>query len=85
MRSLAYVNIKYIVFASASEIGALILYSTKLTLRIQKNWKETPRFLEKYFIPTLIGELEELNPPSPSVKGGSNYDKIRQRIFGLDK
>ena len=35
MRSLIYVDVKY-VFASASEIGALILYFTKLILRIPK-------------------------------------------------
>ena len=29
----------YCVFASASEIGVLILYFSKLILGIQKNWK----------------------------------------------
>ena len=33
------------VFASASEIGALILYFTKLILGIQKNWKVLYIFL----------------------------------------
>ena len=33
------------VFASASEIGALILHFTKLILRIQKNWKALEIFL----------------------------------------
>ena len=35
MRSLTYVDIKY-VFASASKIGPLILYVTKLILRVKK-------------------------------------------------
>ena len=40
MRSLTYVDVKYIVFfASGSEIGVLILYFSKLILGIQKSWK----------------------------------------------
>ena len=69
--------------SSASENGKLILYFTKLILRIQKNFhvkannpptptsppfSPTPPFLQKYFIPILIAKLAEVNPPS-FVKG----------------
>ena len=37
--SITYAVLNTCVFTSASEIGALILYFTKLILRIQKNWK----------------------------------------------
>ena len=39
MRSLTYLDIKYVFFASASEIEVLILYFRKPILGIQKNRK----------------------------------------------
>ena len=61
MRSLIYVDVKY-VFASASEIGALILYFTKLILRIQKKLESIvnifcplyKNFMSKKRIPPLV-------------------------------
>ena len=32
--------------------------------------KQSLPFQKKYFIPTLIATLQELNPPPPLVKGG---------------
>ena len=54
-------------FASASEIGALILYSTKLTLGIQKkNWKALSIFLSclKKFRVKATKQIPFLNNPS---------------------